>query len=329
MLIARRECGNHMQSIFPDNRKKIIIDCDVGVDDALALIMAFHSPELLVEAVTGVHGNVPLDFVWTNIQKILALIQPAAHPPIARGADRPLKGKSLYAHSVHGEDGIGGAKISLKEGEKWWEVSAAPAHTVITQLARKHPGEIILIAVGPLTNLAWGFTKDPQGMNKLKEIVIMGGAVREKGNMTPHAEFNFFSDPLAAQMVIESGMPITLVPLDATHQVSLTPRIIEEKIRPLDNRFSRFVLKACQYDPAQHQFRRGVKGVYLHDPLAVGTVVDPSLARVEKLPLRVEAAEGDFFGKVFEGIPGGSMVDVCLGVETERFLDLFISRLKG
>lgn len=202
--------------------KKVIIDCDVGVDDALALILAFHSPELEVKAVTGVNGNVPLDQVFENIQKVLTLIRPEPKPLIARGADQPLKGKTIYAHSVHGKGGLGQAKIELKRGEEWWRLFPGHGVELITQLIRQHPNEITLIAVGPLTNLALALQKDLEDMKKLKEVVIMGGAVRTKGNITPYAEFNIFSDPLAARIVFESGLPITLVPLDVTHQVFFT-----------------------------------------------------------------------------------------------------------
>ncbi len=178
-----------------------MIDCDVGVDDALALILAFHSPELDVRAVTGVNGNVPLEQVFENIQKVLSLIQPKNKPLIAKGADRPLKGKPLYAHSVHGQDGLGGAKIDRDEGKQGWQFYAGPADELITKMARQYPDEMTLIAIGPLTNLALAIQKDPEGMRKLKEVVIMGGAVRTGGNITSYSEFNIFSDPLAARRV--------------------------------------------------------------------------------------------------------------------------------
>src|SRR3972149_11628079 len=214
--------------------KKVLIDCDVGVDDALALILAVHSPELEVKAVTGVNGNVPLEQVFENIQKVLSLICPKNKPLIAKGADQPLRGKPRYAHSVHGQDGLGGAKIDRKEGKEWWQFYAGPADELITKIARQHPDEMTLIAIGPLTNLSLAIQKDPEGMRKLKEIVIMGGAVRTRGNMTPYAEFNIFSDPLAAKAVFESGLPITLVPLDVTHQVFFTSGWMEDRIKPLN-----------------------------------------------------------------------------------------------
>lgn len=301
------------------------MDCDVGVDDALALILAFHSPELDVKAVTGVNGNVPLEQVFKNIQKVLSLIRPDKKPLIARGAEQPLKGKTIYAHSVHGQDGLGGARINREEGKEWWQFYAGPADELITMMARKYPDEITLIATGPLTNLALAVKKNPEGMGKLKDIVIMGGAVRTGGNITPYAEFNVFSDPLAAKIVLESGLPITLVPLDVTHRVSLTPRWMEERVNPINNSFSWFAVEATGYDSTTHQFRNK-ELIHLHDPLAVGVVIDPDLVKKEKLSLYVKTQKGEYFGKIKEGF-GGSNIDVCLTVDAERFLELFLSRL--
>ena len=303
----------------------MVIDCDVGVDDALALILAFHSPELDVRAVTGVNGNVPLEQVFENIQKVLSLIQPKNKPLIAKGADRPLKGKPLYAHSVHGQDGLGGAKIDRDEGKQWWQFYAGPADELITKMARQVPDEMTLIAIGPLTNLALAIQKDPEGMRKLKEVVIMGGAVRTGGNITSSSEFNIFSDPTAAKIVLESKLSITLVPLDVTHQVSLTPQWMEQKVIPISNSFSKFAIEATGYDCTLHQFRNK-EIVHLHDPLAVGVVTHPNLVKKQKLSLTVETQEGEYFGKIVEGL-GGSDIDVCLAVDAKRFLELFLSRL--
>jgi len=307
-------------------KKKVIIDCDVGVDDAFALILAFHSSELEVKAVTGVNGNVPLDQVFENIQKVLSLIHPQHGPLIAKGADRPLKGKAVYAHSVHGKDGLGGAKIERKKGEEWWQIYSGRADELITKMAHQYPNELTLIATGPLTNLALALQKDPEGMRKLKEVSIMGGAVRTKGNITPYAEFNIFSDPLAAKLVFESGLPITLVPLDVTHQVFLTPQVIEEKIKPINNSFSRFVIEAIGYDLNTHRFLRGSELIYLHDPLAAGVVIDPGLVKKERLPLDVETEEGEHYGHISE-VKEGPKVEVCLEVNPERFFELFVSSL--
>jgi len=261
--------------------KKVLIDCDVGVDDALALILAFHSLELDVKAVTSVNGNVPLEQVSENIQKVLSLIRPKNRPLIAKGADRPLKGKTIYAHSVHGKDGLGGAEIDLREGEDWWQLFHGHAVDLITKMARQYPDEMILIATGPLTNLALALQRDREGMEKLKAVAIMGGAVRTKGNITPHAEFNIYSDPLAAEIVLKSGLPITLVPLDVTQQVFLTSSLMEVKVKPINNPFSNFLMEATGYHSATYKFRNK-ELIHLHDPLAVGVVIDPTLARKGK-----------------------------------------------
>jgi len=303
-----------------------MIDCDVGVDDALALILAFRSPELRVKAVTAVNGNVSLNQVFENIQKVLSLIRPQEKPFIAKGADRPLKGKPVYAHSVHGKDGLGGARIERTQ-EEWWVPYPGRADELFTKMARQYPNELTLIATAPLTNLALGLQNDLEGMRKLKEVVIMGGAVRTKGNVTPHAEFNAFVDPLAAKVVFQSGLPITLVPLDVTHQVSLTPQVIEKRVKPIQNSFSQFVIEAMGYDLAAHRFLRGSEPFHLHDPLAVGVAIHPDLTGKKRLSIDVEIDEEEHFGRLSE-VSAGSKVEVCLEVDSERFLELFLSRLR-
>jgi purine nucleosidase len=304
--------------------EKVMIDCDVGVDDALALILAFRSRELDVKAITGVNGNVPLEQVFENIQKVLQLIQPKNKPLIGKGAEHPLKGKTVYAYSVHGKDGLGGAKIDREEEEEW-RLFPGRADELITTMARQYPGEITLIATAPLTNLALALQRDREGMGKLKAVAIMGGAVRTKGNITPHAEFNIFSDPLAAKIVLESGLPIRLVPLDVTHQVYLTPQMMEERVKPIRNTFSRFIIEATGYNSTTHQFR-DMERFYLHDPLAVGVVIDPALVTKEKLSICVETQEDESYGRTSEAKEGPE-IDVCLGVDSQRFLELFVSRL--
>ena len=307
-------------------RRKVIIDCDPGVDDALALILAFHSAELEVKAITGVSGNVPLSLVFQNIQKVLSLIQPQQRPLIAKGSDRPLKEKPAYAYSVHGKDGLGGAKIEERGGTEYWKVPPLRGEELIIEMARQYPNEMTLIATGPLTNLALGIHRDPEGMRRFEEIIVMGGAVRKRGNITPHAEFNFFVDPMAAQTVFESGLPVTLVPLDVTHQVFLTAEMLEVRLKPLDNALSHFVMEATGYDVTTHQFRGGSERFFLHDPLAVGVVIDPTLVRKERLSLRVETEEGEHYGGISE-MSGGPEAEVCLDVDSDRFLQLFLSRV--
>jgi purine nucleosidase len=224
---------------------------------------------------------------------------------------------------------LGGAKIPVHEGEEWWELFSGSADEFIIRMAHQHPHEITLIAVGPLTNLALALQRNSGHMKKLKEVVIMGGAVRTKGNITPQAEFNFYVDPLAAKQVLDSGLPLTLGPLDVTHQVALTSEIMEERVKPLRNSLSRFVVEATGYESSERHFRGGRKVSYLHDPLAVGAVIDPDLVRKEKLSVSVEAKEGEFYGRSYEVRQGEKNTEVCLEVDREKFLGLFLTRLKG
>ncbi|NWF57623.1 MAG: nucleoside hydrolase, partial [Syntrophaceae bacterium] len=275
-----------------------------------------------------VQGNVSLDKVMNNIGKVLTLLRPSRRTWIAAGADRPLQGEPVHAESFHGEDGLGGVEIQAEE-EEWSEFFSGSAEELIIQMARRHPQEITLIALGPLTNLALALRRDAEGAGNLKEIVVMGGAVRTRGNITPHAEFNFYADPLAAKEVLESRLPTTLVPLDVTHQVPLTASFMEGRVRPLQSSISRFVIEATAYDCQTGLFRGGREVTYLHDPLAVGVGIDPHLVRKENLSLSVEIEKGEFYGKSRE-IPGGAKnVAVCLEVDREKFLGLFFTRLKG
>ena len=312
--------------------KKVIIDCDVGVDDALALILAFHSPELEVQAVTGVNGNVPLPMVFRNIQKVLSLLQPSRKPWIAKGADRPLTGEGVYAHEVHGGDGLGGAVIQDSGKTEWWRFFPRPAHQLICELAAGEPGALTLIALGPLTNVALALDHDPQAIKAIKEIIVMGGAVRTAGNITPYAEFNIFVDPLAASKAFKSGLPVRLVPLDVTRQVALTPAVMGKRIEPIKNEFARFVMESTGYDESSEKFFGGRSSFYLHDPLAIGAAILPDLMETERVDLQVVTERGDHYGQTEEGrnhMPSDRGIDVGFKVDAEKFLGFFISRLKG
>ncbi|MGC8811546.1 MAG: nucleoside hydrolase [bacterium] len=312
--------------------QKVVIDCDPGVDDALALILAFYSPELEIEAITGVNGNVPVELVMQNIKKMLSLIRPTHLPWIAQGAARPLVGKSIYAYEVHGADGLGGARLDRLQEEEFGHYSSKSADELILEMADKYAQELILIAIGPLTNIALAIKKDLATIKKIRKIIIMGGAVKEKGNITPYAEFNFYVDPLAAKIVLEADLPITLIPLDVTHQVYLTAEEMEIKGRQSHAPFLRFLIEATGYDFQARNFRGNKKLFYLHDPLAVAVAIDEQLVEKEKMPLSVEVEEGLDYGKVKQLSPEGFTpqgIDVALKVNRADFLKFFWDRLSG
>lgn len=311
--------------------KKVLIDCDPGVDDALALILALHSPELKVLGISAVSGNVPVEMGFANIKKVLSFLQPRGKPLIARGAEAPLRGNPLHAFHIHGANGLRGAKIPQGSEREAWQIFPDRADKLLTTTARHHPGEVALIALGPLTNLALALQRDPGGMRMLAEVIAMGGAVRSPGNITPQAEFNFFADPQAARMVCESGLPLTIVPLDVTHQVFLRPQLIKQELQDLHADFGRLLRHLTGYNRRSGFFPGGGTAFYLHDPLAVGVAARPALVKKERLRITVVTRRGESYGRSFEPRPPsrrGGQVDVCLEVDADKFIELFLARLE-
>jgi purine nucleosidase len=241
----------------------VVIDCDPGVDDAIALLWAFASP-LDVRAVTVVAGNVPLAFTAANARRVVAL---AGRPdvPVHAGCARPLVERLETAAHVHGENGLDGAELPPAT------IDLAEGHAVdrLIELAHAHD-QLTLCAVGPLTNVAMALVKDPAIAPRLARIVLMGGAMGA-GNVTPSAEFNFYVDPHAARVVFESGVPLVMLGLDVTEQVRPTPPRLA-RLRQLDNAAGRTVAAMLG-----HYTERAADGGALHDPLAVGYLLAPEL----------------------------------------------------
>jgi purine nucleosidase len=193
----------------------VLIDTDPGIDDALALLLAFRSPEWRVEAVTTVAGNVPVDLATANARRLVGLA--AASPVVAVGAPRPLAGPLVTAMHVHGDDGLGGLARDLAESPV--PVHPGDAADLLIACARRWAGELVVVALGPLTNLALALERDRAAIAGVRAVVAMGGSVGVGGNVTAAAEFNVFVDPEAAARVLTAGLPLTLVPLDVTSQV--------------------------------------------------------------------------------------------------------------
>ena len=195
---------------------RVIIDTDPGVDDALALLLAMRSPELRIEAITPVAGNVPLDLTLPNALRLVEIAD-RTDIPVAAGARTPLVRRLVTATYAHGENGLGGAVFP----EPTTKPVATPAAEMIRQIVRKYPGEVTLITIGPLTNVATSINSDPELAGMVRGLVMMGGSL-SGGNITPAAEFNVYVDPEAARIVFQSGIPITMVGLDVTRKTSLT-----------------------------------------------------------------------------------------------------------
>ncbi len=202
--------------------EKIIIDTDPGVDDALTFLLALASPEIRLEALTTTQGNVTLEKATRNALSVLELAH-ARHIPVASGSVVPLVQPLRASDHVHGESGLGNAQLPKLQAKP---VSKHAVDYLIERVLAE-PGEISIFAIGPLTNLAMAIRKEPRFVKAVKELVIIGAAILEHGNITPQAEFNIYVDPHAAHIVFHSGMPITLIPLDVTHKCLLMPQHVD------------------------------------------------------------------------------------------------------
>jgi inosine-uridine nucleoside N-ribohydrolase len=266
--------------------KRIIIDTDTGVDDALAIILALRSPKLRVEAITTVAGNVEVEKCTRNCLLLLDLLQPKRFPVVAQGAKKPLERRLVTAPEVHGDDGLG--DIALRYPTPEGRTANKNATEVILKLLQKYPRQITIVAIGPLTNIAHALNRDFKTMKKTQEIIIMGGAFDVAGNTGVVAEFNMYVDPEAAERVLRSGIPITLIPLDATQQVVLRRPDVVRLAHRGSNEIGRFIEGMTKKYMQYHRRTEGFSGGYLHDPLAVGVAISKRFARCRDVHIEVE-----------------------------------------
>jgi inosine-uridine nucleoside N-ribohydrolase len=273
-----------IQSATPNSAKRrVIIDTDPGVDDALALLLAMRSPELQIEGITPVAGNVPLEVTLPNALRMVE-IAGRTDIPVAAGAKVPLVRRLVTAAYAHGENGLGGAVFPEPKTKPIDEAAAS----FISRTVRKYPGEVTIIAIGPLTNVAMALNLDPDLAPKIKGIVLMGGSL-SGGNITPAAEFNIYVDPEAARIVFQSGIPIVMVGLDVTRKTSLT----EEHVKTLsaaDNPVSQAAAKIARNALGHNRQQGFLVGPNMHDSLAVATFLDPSVVTLEDYYVDVETA---------------------------------------
>jgi inosine-uridine nucleoside N-ribohydrolase len=315
-----------------DQPQPVIIDTDPGVDDALALLLAAACPELAVQAVTTVAGNAPLARVTDNARRVLALAWADAPPPLHRGE----AGGVRSAARAHGGDGLGGAaRASCPAGRPLYPaatpLAGGPAPAAILSLASARPGEITLIALGPMTNLAAAYRLDPLRFRQLRRIVAMGGAFRVPGNVTPVAEFNVFIDPEAARLVCGAGVPVTWVPLDVTHQCLLRPAAVRQLP---DTPSGRFIAHSTSVMMHFQERYCGEAGCYLHDPLAIGAAAWPELLETVGAPVDVETdgrltrgmTVADFRPLPARAGPAGTS-RIALQVDAPEFTRRFLERL--
>lgn len=300
----------------------IVIDCDPGIDDAVALLLAIASPEVEIRAVTVSGGNVPLTLTLANALAITRLAGCTA--PVYAGADRPLLGKFTSEVRVHGEDGIG--RVTLPPGEA---AAAGLAADVVRDLLRAAERPITLVGIGPATNLALALMAEPALADRIGEIVLMTGAWGE-GNVTPAAEFNAWSDPEALSVLLSCGRPIRLATLDLTTQALVTP----ERIAALRGQGAGVCLTAaCDVLATLPALPRyGGRGAPLHDPCAIAWLVRPALFTTRDCAVSVELAPGPGRGRTWAdrwgrtGAPPNATLLETL--DADGFFDLLGERLR-
>lgn len=299
-----------------------ILDVDTGVDDALAIAYAVHSPELKMLGLTTCFGNVTVDEAARNSLILLERLG-RSDIPVFKGADVPLqRQKRTHPRHIHGEHGLGEAAFEQPLGKP----NDQHAVDYIIEQLERYPQQVTLVMVGPLTNLALALEKAPQLAQLVHKVVIMGGAVRTHGNVTSSAEANIHSDPEAADKVFRAGLPLTVVGLDVTMKTLLPLSEVErwrERLPDIGGFFGDMTAFYIQFYESVYP---GIGGCALHDPLAIGVAIDPTLVR--ELPLNVIVeTEGDEVGRTRELSEGDPTCHVCVEVDAERFVDHFLSRV--
>ena len=327
----------------PGKPRRIIIDTDPGIDDAMAIFLALRSPELKVEAITPVAGNVPLDLTLPNALRLLE-IAGRTDIPVAAGASHPLVRRLATAGHVHGVNGLAGVEFPEPKTNPVKET----APDLIRRIVRENPGEITLVAVGPLTNVALALRADPELAGMIPAIVIMGGSL-SGGNMTPAAEFNIYVDPEAARIVFDANVPLTMVGLDVTRKC----RVSEEHIKQLEaanNPVSQAAGKILRATYERMRHGGEVTDIDLHDALAVASLIDHDVITRKDYYVEVETA-GEFTAGQTVGYDGHAPIrrsaqmetsapepppadlpfkpnaQVAVGVDPDRFFHLLIQRL--
>ena len=308
--------------------KPVLIDTDTGVDDALALIFALRSPELSIKAITTVAGNVEVQKCTRNVQTILDLVWKGRAIEVTQGSAKPLRRRLTTAPEVHGSDGLGNSQ----KGPVPRRRAGISATERIARVCDEFGKRLTIVALGPLTNIARAIVKSPASMRKVGRIISMGGAFRVPGNTGPVAEFNYYVDPEAADIVLQSGIPIRIVPLDLTEQIVLMRTELEYRARRRSNDVSRFILRMTRFYMAYHKRTEGFNGGFLHDPVALAVAIDPGLFTMQRTLVRVETKGSMTRGMTIAEsrrtrVSKRNQVEVAVRIDRTRFLTLFHQRL--
>ncbi len=305
-------------------RQKIILDCDPGHDDAIALLLAAHHPALELLAITTVAGNQSIEKTTQNALKVCSLAN-IRDVPVAMGMDRPLVQARGHAADIHGASGMDGPNVPEPD------IALAPQHAVdlLIELLLNSDGDITLIPTGPLTNIATAIRREPAIVPKIGAISLMGGAIGI-GNVTPSAEFNLWFDPEAASIVFQCGRPITMVPLEVTHQALATEEIVN-RLRAANRPVASFAADLLVFFADSYKKVFGFPAPPVHDPCAVAAVLEPDIMQAAEMYVEIETKSElsagrtvcDVYGKL--GKPANARVGY--GLDVERFWEILIAAI--
>ena len=305
-------------------KHKIILDCDPGHDDAVALLLAARHPEIELLAVTTVAGNQSVDKTTRNALKVCSLAN-LRHIPVARGMDRPLVRPAKHAADIHGESGMDGPNVP----EPDIEPVASHAVDLLIEMLMNSEGDITLVPTGPLTNIASAMRQQPAIVPKIQAISLMGGSIG-LGNVTPAAEFNIHTDPEAAAIVFSCGRPITVSTLEVTHQALATEEIVA-RLRGANRRVATFVADLLVFFAETYRKVFGFAAPPLHDPCAVAAVIDPTILKAQMMHVEIETAgmwtSGSTVCDVHHVLQKEPNARVGYGLEVERFWDMLLETI--
>ena len=303
--------------------RKVILDCDPGHDDAIAMMLALASEELEVLGITTVYGNVSLERTTRNALVVREVL--GSNVPVYAGANRPLVRQRISAEAAHGVSGLDGPHLPTPTGQ------AEPQHAVhfIIEQVLAHPGQVTLVPVGPLTNIALALRLEPRIIPQIREIVLMGGSI-DIGNWTPSAEFNILCDPHAAKIVFEAGVPLVMMGLNLTHQTIAHPARIA-RFRALGTRVGTFVADLLEFFRVHHLQRYKWDGAPIHDACAVAFLIRPELFKTAHFNVEIEVNEGLSLGRTvcdYWHVTGKQPnCEVGLEVDVDGFYDLLVERI--
>ena len=302
----------------------IILDCDPGHDDAMAILMAAASPEIELLGITTVSGNGSLEKVTYNAQRICALANIVV--PIAKGAQNPITGKASAAPSIHGVSALDGAQLP----EPTFEISSLSAVELIAKLVSECDRKVTLIPTGPMTNIAMFLQKHPELHNRIEHISFMGGST-ERGNWTPYAEFNIWADPEAADIVLRSGLPLIMSGLNITHQALATTEVLA-RITALDTHLARVIVDLMRFFAETYRDVFGMPHPPVHDPVAIAIIIDMSIAKLVSAPVAIELTGDLTRGATVVDLYGTTgqqaNVEVAMELDVEKFWNIMISAIK-